>query len=212
MAGWTLIEANGHVYPQVDASSHGERALPSGRCCSTIKRANWKIVAPVEGTGLARLGVGRGLAYRRPVQRRKDRRSHQQYRRHSDSAAKREQRHQPLGGDEAGGRPQKSPRDAVGATVYLKANGFTQRADVTSGGSFASSSDPRLHFGLGKATAIDSVEVHWPDGALEQIKLPGVDAIYLVVEGSGVGKPIAAATKFRERTMTEAVAGIPACR
>jgi hypothetical protein len=45
----------------------------------------------------------------------------------------------------------KSPRDAVGATVYLKANGFRQRSDVVSGGSFASSSDQRLHFGLGSA-------------------------------------------------------------
>ena len=86
----------------------------------------------------------------------------------------------------------KSPRDAVGATVYLQANGFRQRADVTSGGSFASTSDPRLHFGLGQAKSIDAVEVHWPDGTTEQVKLPSIDAIYTVVEGSGVGKPIAA--------------------
>ena len=74
-----------------------------------------------------------------------------------------------------------------------RANGFRQRADVTSGGSFASTSDPRLHFGIGQANSIDSVEVHWPDGTTEQVKLPGIDAIYTVVEGSGVGKPIAAA-------------------
>jgi hypothetical protein len=79
----------------------------------------------------------------------------------------------------------------VGATVYLKANGFTQRGDVTSGGSFASTSDPRLHFGLGAATGIDSIEVHWPSGLVEQIKLPGIDAIYTVVEGSGMGKAVA---------------------
>ena len=84
----------------------------------------------------------------------------------------------------------KSPRDAVGATVFVKANGFTQRGDVTSGGSFASSSDVRPHFGLGAATTVDSVEVHWPSGAVEKIKLPGVDGSYTVVEGSGVGKAV----------------------
>lgn len=70
---------------------------------------------------------------------------------------------------------------------------------MVSGGSFASSSDPRLHFGLGTATPIQSVEVHWPNGPVEQIKLPRVDAIYTVVEGSGTGKAWApdAAEKLR---------------
>ena len=45
----------------------------------------------------------------------------------------------------------KSPRDAVGSTVYLTAGGMRQRGDVMSGGSFESSNDFRLHFGLGKA-------------------------------------------------------------
>lgn len=85
----------------------------------------------------------------------------------------------------------KSPRDAIGATVYLKANGFKQRGDVVSGGSFASTSDLRLHFGLGAATVIDGVEVRWPDGLVEQIVPPGVDGIYTVIEGSGAGKLIA---------------------
>jgi hypothetical protein len=78
----------------------------------------------------------------------------------------------------------------VGATVYLMANGFRQRGDVVSGGSFASTSDPRLHFGLGHATAIDEVEVHWPSGLVEKIKLPCVDALFMVAEGSGTGTPI----------------------
>lgn len=79
----------------------------------------------------------------------------------------------------------KSPRDAIGATVYVQANGFRQRRDVVSGGSYASSSDQRLHFGLGAATKFDAVEIRWPSGAVEHILLPGVDAIYSVSEGSG---------------------------
>jgi hypothetical protein len=82
----------------------------------------------------------------------------------------------------------KSPRDAVGATVYLKADGFTQRGDVVSGGSFESTPDPRLHFGLGTATKIDAVEVRWPSGLVEMVTLPGIDGIYTVVEGKGVAK------------------------
>ena len=49
----------------------------------------------------------------------------------------------------------KSPRDAVGATVYVTANGMKQRGDVMSGGSYLSSNDPRPHFGLGQATKVD---------------------------------------------------------
>lgn len=80
----------------------------------------------------------------------------------------------------------KSPRDATGAVVYLQAGGIRQRADVVAGGSFASSSDPRPHFGLGTVSHIDSVEVHWPSGAVEKLKVPGPDRMYTVVEGHGV--------------------------
>ena len=85
----------------------------------------------------------------------------------------------------------KSPRDATGATVYVTANGFRQRGDVVSGGSYASSSDKRMHFGLGVATSVDAVEIHWPGGHVEPIKLQGIDGIYTVVEGSGIGRPMA---------------------
>ena len=46
----------------------------------------------------------------------------------------------------------KSPRDAMCSTVYLKANGMRMRQDVLSSGSFISSNDQRLHFGLGDAS------------------------------------------------------------
>jgi hypothetical protein len=80
----------------------------------------------------------------------------------------------------------KGPRDAIGAKAFLTAGGVRQRADVVSGGSYGSSSDPRLHFGLGTAAKIDKVEVHWPDGKKEEIVAPGVDKILTVVEGQGI--------------------------
>ncbi len=80
----------------------------------------------------------------------------------------------------------KSPRDAIGAKAFVTAGGVRQRGDVFSGGSYASSSDQRLHFGLGSAAKVDKVEIHWPSGAKEQITLPAVDRIYTVVEEKGI--------------------------
>jgi hypothetical protein len=83
----------------------------------------------------------------------------------------------------------KSPHDAIGAKIFLTAGGFRQRADVFSGGSYASSSDQRPHFGLGSAKKVDKVEIHWPDGTKQEISVPSVDRIYTVVEGKGILEP-----------------------
>jgi hypothetical protein len=88
------------------------------------------------------------------------------------------------GSDAATGR--KSPRDAVGATVYLNANRIRQREDVMSGGSYISSNDQRPHFGLGDATDAGTAEIHWPSGAVETVKLPAEDRIFTVTEGKGI--------------------------
>jgi hypothetical protein len=80
----------------------------------------------------------------------------------------------------------KSPHDAVGATVYLTAGGIRQRGDVLSGGSYLSSNDLRVHFGLGDATKIDGVEIRWPDGTVEHVPLPAVDRIFTIEEGKGI--------------------------
>jgi hypothetical protein len=61
-----------------------------------------------------------------------------------------------------------------------------QRADVISGGSYGSSSDQRVHFGLGSASKVDKLEIQWPSGKKEEVVVPGVDLILKVVEGQGV--------------------------
>jgi hypothetical protein len=83
----------------------------------------------------------------------------------------------------------KIPRDAIGARVFVTAGGVRQRGDVFSGGSYASSSDQRLHFGLGSATNADKVEIFWPDGVKEEIKIPAIDRIVTLVEGKGTVEP-----------------------
>jgi hypothetical protein len=81
-----------------------------------------------------------------------------------------------------------APRDSIGAKVFLTAGGMTQRNDVISGGSFCSSSDLRLHFGLAKASRIDKAEIRWPDGKKQNVELGAVDRVYTVEEGKGVTK------------------------
>ncbi len=66
----------------------------------------------------------------------------------------------------------KSNRLALNARIKIVAGGMTQTDEVHSGGSYLSQNDLRLHFGLGSATKIDSVEIHWPSGAVDRIGQP----------------------------------------
>ena len=69
--------------------------------------------------------------------------------------------------------------------VYLTAGGLRQRGDVMSGGSYESSNDQRLHFGIGDNTEVTKVEIHWPSGATENVTLSAVDRYYAIEEGKG---------------------------
>ena len=89
----------------------------------------------------------------------------------------------------------KSPRDAVGATVYLNGAGLRQRADVLSGGSYLSSNDMRVHFGLGDSNDAGTAEIHWPSGVTENIRLSAVNRIFTVEEGKGVTGELCTACK-----------------
>src|SRR4029079_16082753 len=61
----------------------------------------------------------------------------------------------------------KSPKDAVGSTVYLTSGKIRERMDLFSGASYASQSQQILHFGLGNLTSADRLEVRWPNGQSE---------------------------------------------
>ena len=77
----------------------------------------------------------------------------------------------------------RSPRDAIGAKVFVTAGGVRQRVDVFSGGSYSSSSDPRAHFGLGSATQIDKIEIQWPSGLKQLVAAARIDQIITIEEG-----------------------------
>jgi hypothetical protein len=57
--------------------------------------------------------------------------------------------------------------------------------EVRSGSSYSSSSDQRIHFGLGAKPALTSLLVRWPNGGLESFPPPPIDKITTVTEGSG---------------------------
>lgn len=89
----------------------------------------------------------------------------------------------------------KSNRLALGARVTITTSSpegkMTQMDEVRSGGSYLSQNDLRIHFGLGKATKIESVEIRWPSGLKESLPTAALafDHYYSVLEGKGLVEP-----------------------
>jgi len=79
----------------------------------------------------------------------------------------------------------RSPRDAIGARITMKAGPRLFVDEVRSGSSYDSNNDMRVHFGLGSATKLDSIHVRWPSGLLEKFDNLAVDRIHTLKEGSG---------------------------
>jgi hypothetical protein len=80
----------------------------------------------------------------------------------------------------------KSNRDGFGARVEVTAGAMKQSAEVRANSSFESASDPRIHFGLGGATRVDSITVRWPSGSVDQIASQETDQELVIEEGAGV--------------------------
>ncbi|MBS1804393.1 MAG: CRTAC1 family protein [Acidobacteria bacterium] len=165
--GWKdLMMSDGHVYPQADKYNWGTSWKERPMLFHNLQGKSFENVPAVEGTGLAAVIAGRGMAVGdlfndgkidavinvmdgHPVLLRNvdPNRNHWVELKLTGSG--------------------KTPRDATGTVVYLTAGGVKQRGDVISGGSYLSNNDTRLHFGLGVATKIDDIEIHWPDGKVQ---------------------------------------------
>jgi hypothetical protein len=76
----------------------------------------------------------------------------------------------------------KSSRDGIGAKIRLESASGTQYNHVTTSVGYASSSDPRVHFGLGADTIIKRVVVEWPSGIRQELTKVKVDQILKIVE------------------------------
>ncbi len=78
----------------------------------------------------------------------------------------------------------KSNRDAMGTRIRVLTSGISQIREVEGGGSYLSQSDLRAHFGLGKATRAETVEIKWPSGLQQMLHNIEADKFYLIEEGS----------------------------
>ncbi len=180
-----LMAVNGHVYVDVDKSDWGTTWAQRPELFRNLKGERFAPVPPATGSGLAAVTAARGAAFgdldndgridvvinnlESPPTLLRNVTHHD---------------HHWLMLRLVGGPG--SPRDAIGASVYLTAGGMRQRADVISGGSYSSSSDLRLHFGLGPAKQVERLEIRWPSGKREVVPVEGVDRILTIVEGKGV--------------------------
>jgi hypothetical protein len=79
--------------------------------------------------------------------------------------------------------------DVVGARVVLEAGGRAQTRFARGGGSYASSSDRRLVFGLGRTDRIDKLSVTWPDGRRQEWGGLAVDNYHVLVQGEKAARP-----------------------
>jgi hypothetical protein len=83
----------------------------------------------------------------------------------------------------------RSNRDAIGARVTATVGKQTLAQQVTGGSSYLSSPERTLTFGLGSAAKVDSLEIRWPDGAVETLDDIAGGSRLVVEEGKGSVRP-----------------------
>lgn len=183
--GWSdLYSVNGHVYPQVDSTPSGARYRQPANLLMNERNGTFCDAGTQSGPAVREPRVGRGLAAA-----------------DFDNDGRVDLITENLDGSptllrnttssgnhwvsfELAGT--KSNRLALGVRVTLTASGMTQTDEVRSGGSYLSQNDLRIHFGLGSANKIDTVEVRWPSGAVDKFSNLSSDHFYSVLEGAGV--------------------------
>jgi len=180
-----VLIANGHVYPWVDERDWGTTWAERPQLFRNLDGTRFQEVPPATGSGLAVVVPSRGAAFGDLFNDG-----------HVDVVLNNMDSTPTLlknvvnnGNHWIAFRmvgASKSPRDATGTKVYLTAGGVRQRADVFSGGSYGSSSDPRVHFGLGTAGKVDKLEIDWPSGRKQEVVVPSVDRIFTIAEGRGL--------------------------
>jgi len=82
----------------------------------------------------------------------------------------------------------RSNRDGIGAQVDIVTGAGKQSATVTTAGSYESSSDRRIHFGLGAEDSVRSIRVRWPSGIVQTIDNTRADQFLTVTEAASSAK------------------------
>ena len=180
--GWLdLFIANGHVYPEVEQVSPDVRFKQINSLFHNEGNGKFTETTKLAGRGFQTPYVGRGVAFA-----------------DFDSDGFMDlvvgnNGDPPLLLHNSGGNGNhflnfklvgtKSNRDALGARVRVLAGSLSQIREIAGGGSYLSQSDLRAHFGLGKATRAESVEVKWPSGQRQVFHDVEADRFYLIEEG-----------------------------
>ena len=77
----------------------------------------------------------------------------------------------------------KSNRMGIGAQIRITTpDGKKQWSEVTTAVGYACSSDPRVHFGLGKNEKISEIQIRWPSGITQTMKDVSADRILTIEE------------------------------
>jgi len=182
--GWLdLFIANGHVYPEVEQVSPDVRFKQINSLFHNEGNGKFTETTKSAGSGFQTPYVGRGVAF---ADFNNDGFTDVLVANNGDP---------PLLLYNSGGNGNhflsfklvgtKSNRDAMGVRVRVLAGGLSQIREVTGGGSYLSQSDLRAHFGLGKATKAETVEVKWPSGVRQVFHDVDANKFYQIQEGSG---------------------------
>jgi hypothetical protein len=193
-----VFVANGHVNPQVDGHSFGVTYAERPLLFHNLKDGKFEELGLRSGAALSRRYVGRGAA------------SADFFNRGRQDVLMSVLDGPPvlLRNESAGvgnwirikAVGTHSDRDGFGARVELRAGGLTEYAEVRANSSFESASDPRLHFGLGPATRVDSIVVRWPSGQVDKIGQQAANQELRIEEGHGVVPSKAPAEKAKSPT------------
>ena len=183
--GWPdLLQANGHVYPELDTHSIGQ-TFKNPRLVYKNLGGRFRDVSRELGPGISERFSSRGAAFG-------------DYDNDGDmDALILNMNDLPSLLRNDGGNAQnwikikligtKSNRTAIGARVRVVTGPHAQIDEVHSGGSVMSQSDLRLHFGLGKALKADVIEVKWPTTQkIERFTQVKANQILTIREGSGI--------------------------
>lgn len=178
-----LIIGNGHVYPEADRFSGGSVYQQRVLLHHNEGKNEYSEVAGHDLT-LKAPGTSRGLAVGDI-----DDDGHVDVLINQQDSLPRLLRNRMAGGHwlKIALRGIRSNRDGVGAMITLRAGGRTIKAVRLAGDSYLSSSDPRLHFGLGSAMKADRVEVDWPSGLSQTLTDVAADQV-LTVEEARTGR------------------------
>jgi hypothetical protein len=189
--GWPdILSANGHVYPEVDSSHLGSDYREPRLLYHNLGNRKFADITKDSGPGITTPASARGLAI---ADLWNDGRQEVVI---NDVSAlpmllvnRAPNSNHWIGLALTGA---KSNRSAIGARVTVRGTAAGKERvwvnEVRSGSSYNSSSDLRLHFGLGPAPALREVEVSWPSGLVEVFPAPSIDRITALTEGTG--KPL----------------------